>query len=699
MVHLLNKNNISSLITAITFTNIAKNRAVEKHFRKNIEEKQQKDCPINLRKESVMEQNENQYDESDRRKIAFLIGGAVIILAAVLLVIYLFADRTKASIEEGEGQAIRITPERIEKIADDVSGQVLDTLSTDILAGRIQDAVEKELSNEKLYEILSNGEIEAVAVGREELRDVLAVLLKDLGITGDGVFTGEQKRYIQLAVKKALDEALSKMSVSQLLTDEEKRAMEERLKQDLAGMLKNQIQNSTYGLTGAEMEKLRQSLNIERLVTGSVDQAVKRQLETVKKNLITEIKKEVRTPVKGKDYFTDADIKSIQQQVLKTANQEMLKQTESLTLKISEVKTAVQTLSKLVKELQTLDQQKTADIGKLQDGITKINQSIQNIHTVTKQLTAAISITGSNLEKVVGSGSEIQSSPVSTANMTIAQFVDVLAGNDQVYTKAIQQLNKIVKQLKEENTKQDDHFNKTVKELEQSLSDNGKNLENTKAELQKSDEELKAELQKQLEGKAEDLQLRLEEEQKERKEADEKLQQQADAADQLTGEPKDADNVKGDTVFKKIGAIVSILSKDGISGLLDALKVIGGAETVEEGMENLHTDLSDARTRVTELEKEKWLSDLRLLAQQDGTLGYYYEESGSAYVYQIPLVTEKDQIDLSADDTSIVVHFTKPDRLPSNVALSTNGNALLLTFTNKPTRDIHITSIHVYKEK
>jgi ssRNA-specific RNase YbeY (16S rRNA maturation enzyme) len=36
MVHLLNKNNISSLITAITFTNIAKNRAVEKHFRKNI---------------------------------------------------------------------------------------------------------------------------------------------------------------------------------------------------------------------------------------------------------------------------------------------------------------------------------------------------------------------------------------------------------------------------------------------------------------------------------------------------------------------------------------------------------------------------------------------------------------------------------------------------------------------------------------
>ena len=104
-----------------------------------------------------MEQNENQYEETDRRKAAFLVAGCVIILAAALLVIYLFADRTKAS--TGEGEAVRITPERIERISDDVSGRVLDTLSTDILAGRIQDAVEKELSSEKLYEILSNGEI------------------------------------------------------------------------------------------------------------------------------------------------------------------------------------------------------------------------------------------------------------------------------------------------------------------------------------------------------------------------------------------------------------------------------------------------------------------------------------------------------------------------------------------------------------
>ena len=107
----------------------------------------------------------------------------------------------------------------------------------------------------------------------------------------------------------------------------------------------------------------------------------------------------------------------------------------------------------------------------------------------------------------------------------------------------------------------------------------------------------------------------------------------------------------------------------------------------------------DARERVGELEKEKWFSDLVLLAEPEGANGYTYQESGSAYVYQIPLVTEKDQIDLSADDTSVVVHFTKPDRLPSNVALSTSGNALLISFTNRPTRNIHITSIHVYKEK
>ncbi len=62
-------------------------------------------------------------------------------------------------------------------------------------------------------------------------------------------------------------------------------------------------------------------------------------------------------------------------------------------------------------------------------------------------------------------------------------------------------------------------------------------------------------------------------------------------------------------------------------------------------------------------------------------------------------MTEEDQIDLSEEDTSIVVEFKRPDRLPSNVALTTSGNDLLISFTNRPTRNIQITTIHVYKEK
>lgn len=670
-----------------------------------------------------MEQNENQYEESERRKAAFLIGGFLVILAAVILVIYLFASRTRAS--TGEGEAVRITPERIEQISDKVSEQVLDTLGTEIVAGRVRDAVEKELSSDKLYEILSDGKIEAVAVGEEELRDVIAVLLADLGISGGEGLSEEQKKFIRLAVKEALEKALSQISVAQLLTDEEKRELEERLKQELAGMIGSQVQNSTCRLTDAELEKLKQSLKIESLVTGAVDKVTKQQMEQIKAKIITEIKKSVKTPVKGKDYFTDADIRSVQEKVLKATNRETIKQVESLVSKINEVKTSVNTLSKLVKELHALDQQKSADIRELQNSITRINQSIQNINKVTNQLADAVTITGSRLEKVTGSGSNVQSEPVSTANMTIAQFVDVLAGNGQAYTRAIQELNKIVNHLKDEAARQDENFTNTVKELEQSLSDNGKNLEDSKAELEKSDQELKAELekngrdlqteiqesgeklQKQLDGKSEDLEKKLADERKEREAADEKLQKQADAADKLTGDPKDAGEVKGDTVFQKIGAIVGILSKDGISGLFKALKGIGGAETVQEGLETIHTSLTDARERVAKLEKEKWLSDLTLLADQEGGIDhqgqgngscYAFQESGSAYVYQIPLVTENDHIDLSADDTAVVVHFTKPDRLPSNVALSTTEHALQIAFTNKPTRDIHITSIHVYNE-
>ncbi len=649
-----------------------------------------------------MEQNENQYEEIDRKKVAFLIGAILVIAAALLLAVYLFTDATKAS--TGEGEAVAITPERIIQISDEVTDRVLDTLNKDILADRIHKAVEEQLKGETIYEILSDGDVKVTAVGEDELRDVIAILLEESGISGDGILTDDQKEYIRLAVGQALEDALLQISVSQLLTDEERERLENQLKRELTETLKAQIQNSTGQLTGRELEQLKNTLNIERLIQGEVDKITKQQMQTLKAQILASIKK----PVKGVDYFTDADIRLIQDRVLKAAKKELFSQLEKLTRQISEVKTSVNTLTSQVKELKALDKEKTADIKKLQTSITTINNSIQHIHTVTEQLAEAITVSGRHLEKVTGSGSEIRAESVSDRNLTIAEFVDILAGNDQIYTGAIRELNKIVKQLKDENIKQDENFERAVSQLEHSLNDNGKALEDAKAALEKSDQELKNQLQKsdqelrdQLEKDSDSLTQKLEEEKKAREEADEKLREQADAADALTGDPKEAGRIEGDTVFQKIGAIVKILSKDGISGLFEALQGIGGAETVEEGMENLHTDLTDARARVEELEKEKWLSDIVLLAepQQEGVSGYTYQESGSAYVYQIPLVTESDRIRLEDDDTSVVITFKKPGRLPSHAALSTNGNALCISFANRPSRNIEIVSIHVYKEK
>lgn len=660
-----------------------------------------------------MEQNETQYDENDRRKIAFLIGGLLIILAALLLVIYLFTDRTNAS--TGTGEAIQITPERIERISNDVSERVLDTLSTDILADRIQDAVAKELSKDKIYEILSNGDIKVAAIGEEELKDVLTALLTDLGISYDNTLTDEHKKYIRLAVDEALTEALAQISLSQTLTADAQRQIEERLRRELSDMLKTQIQNSTYQLSGQDLDNLKKSLQIEHLVTGAVDKITKQQLETLRTNIISSVKKSIKTPIKGVDYFTDADIKSIQNRVLKEATKETLKQLETLTAKIKEVQTCVNTLTKQVKELQALDEKQSRDLDQLQAGITQINTSIRHINSITTQLTEAITISGSQLEKVTGTGGDVHAVQIDTSRLTIAEFVDILAGNDQVYTGAIHELNKLIKQLKNENTKQDQAFNKSVKDLENSLADNGKDLEDAKAWLQKQDQELKKQLddqsadlgrklqdtQKDLEQELSQQQKALEEEQQARKEADEKLQQQAEDTNAKIGSTDDADGIAGDTIFQKIGSILKILSKDGISGLIDTLNGIDGAETVEEGMENLHSSLLDARSRVSELEKEKWLSNITLLAEpyQEGSSGYTYQESGSAYVYQIPLVTDADQLPLNDDDTAIVIHFKQPGRLPSNAALSTSGNTLLISFANRPTRSIDITSIHVYKEK
>ncbi len=641
-----------------------------------------------------MQQNENQYDTMDRRKKVLLFIAGLVILAAVILAVYLFTDQTDASTDEGG--AVIITPDHIEQISDTVSDQVLDTLSKDILADMIRESISSQLQDGKIYELISDGDIKAVAIGDDELRALIAQLLAELEISGDSVLSDDQKKYIRLVVEQVLKDSLSTISVTQLLTDEEKRQLEEQLKKDLAEMMKNQIENSAYRLSDKDLERLKEDPGLEQLITQIVGTVTKQQIEKLQESILADIEKRIKIPAKGADYLTKDEVQSILDNALSKANKETLRQIESLTAKINEVKSSVSTLTKQIKELKAVDKTHTADLKKLQGVIKEIQESISHINSVTKELTSAINISAVQLEKVTGSGSKIQSAGVSAADLTIAEFVDVLAGNDRVYTGAIQELDRIINQLKEENAKKDEAFDKSLKELEGSLDENGRDLEKAKEELLKSDQELKKNLDKQ----SEDHKKLLDEERSAREEADKELKSQIDETNKLIGDKEDAGKVEGSTIFEKIGSIIKILSADGIEGLVRALQNAGGAQTMEEGIDHLNTDLVDARERISILEKEKWYSDITLLADMQGdAAGYAYQENGAAYVYQIPLVTEEDQIDLSEEDTSIVVEFKRPDRLPSNVALTTSGNDLLISFTNRPTRNIQITTIHVYKEK
>ncbi len=641
-----------------------------------------------------MQQNENQYDTMDRRKKVLLFIAGLVILAAVILAVYLFTDQTDASTDEGG--AVIITPDHIEQISDTVSDQVLDTLSKDILADMIRESISSQLQDGKIYELISDGDIKAVAIGDDELRALIAQLLAELEISGDSVLSDDQKKYIRLVVEQVLKDSLSTISVTQLLTDEEKRQLEEQLKKDLAEMMKNQIENSAYRLSDKDLERLKEDPGLEQLITQIVGTVTKQQIEKLKESILADIEKSIKIPAKGADYLTKDEVQSVLDKALSKVNKETLCQIESLTAKINEVKSSVNTLTKQIKELKAVDKTHAADLKKLQGVIKEIQESISHINSVTKELTSAINISAVQLEKVTGSGSKIQSAGVSAADLTIAEFVDVLAGNDRVYTGAIQELDRIINQLKEENAKKDEAFDKSLKELEGSLDENGRDLEKAKEELLKSDQELKKNLDKQ----SEDHKKLLDEERSAREEADKELKSQIDETNKLIGDKEEAGKVEGSTIFEKIGSIIKILSADGIEGLVRALQNAGGAQTMEEGIDHLNTDLVDARERISILEKEKWYSDITLLADMQGdAAGYAYQENGAAYVYQIPLVTEEDQIDLSEEDTSIVVEFKRPDRLPSNVALTTSGNDLLISFTNRPTRNIQITTIHVYKEK
>ncbi len=406
-----------------------------------------------------MQQNENQYDTMDRRKKVLLFIAGLVILAAVILAVYLFTDQTDASTDEGG--AVIITPDHIEQISDTVSDQVLDTLSKDILADMIRESISSQLQDGKIYELISDGDIKAVAIGDDELRALIAQLLAELEISGDSVLTDDQKKYIRLVVEQVLKDSLGTISVTQLLTDEEKRQLEEQLKKDLEEMMKNQIENSAYRLSDKDLERLKEDPGLERLITQIVGTVTKQQIEKLKESILADIEKSIKIPAKGADYLTKDEVQSVLDKALSKVNKETLRQIESLTAKINEVKSSVNTLTKQIKELKAVDKTHAADLKKLQGVIKEIQESISHINSVTKELTSAINISAVQLEKVTGSGSKIQSAGVSAANLTIAEFVDVLAGNDRVYTGAIQELDRIINQLKEENTKKDEAFDKS----------------------------------------------------------------------------------------------------------------------------------------------------------------------------------------------------------------------------------------------
>lgn len=653
-----------------------------------------------------MQHRQYQYGGIDYRKALFLAAGVLVIIAAIVVAIIMLTDKTNASTGDG---SIFITPQRIEQISDDVGEQVLDTLRKDILTKMVEKSVTEKLTKDRLKEALADDYPKPADADEESLREMIKAILEEYGIFGDDVFTDDQEAYIRLAVEQALQDLLANVSISQLMTDEEKTRLAQELQQKLGETLKSQVQGGSFTFTGEEIEKLKKALDL----------------------------KSIKAPEKGVDYFTQTEIKTIQNQALKDAKQEITRQVGTLSSKIDLVKTSVGELTRQVAELKLLDKEKNADITKLQESVRRVNVSMEKIGSMTKELALAVTVSGNNLEKVTGGGSDIRSVQMSASDMTIAQFVDVLAGNDQVYTGAIQELNKLVKQMKEETDRQDAELEKSLKKLEGSLSENDKETESIKTQLAQSDKETEhikeqlaqsdqetkdikirleqsdretkdiktqlkqsdREIRKQIQNQSEEQKKQLDEEKKTRETTDVNMQTQIDDTNRLIGQKEDAGNVEGDTIFQKIGAVIKILSADGIDGLRSVLQNIG-AETVGEGVNNLHTDLTDARARVRELEKEKWYTNITLLAEAasgDGG-GYGYQESGYAYVYRIPLVSENDGIDLNADDTSVVVEFKNPGRLPSNAAFSISGSALLITFANKPTRNIEITSIHVFKE-
>lgn len=353
---------------------------------------------------------------------------------------------------------------------DNVSAKTISEMEDELAAGisqvMIREAVETQLSSEAIKEMIRQNIGNAIT--EEQLNTITETVLSEISSSvvktvPQDYLTDNQRAEVKKMISEAVTENLGDADVDSI-TEEDIKSVKEQIYESLKGtvssMIQENIKNYSYTLSESDIENITNKINVEDVVKKVVEEETvvsEADLSKLQQDITANIKDSIRTPVAGVDYLTASEVTAIEDSAAKKASQTVSTELTGVKNNLNTVQTSVSsmnsqisTLSAKVQSLENAGGNSVSDqdVQDLKNAVATINRNISDINTAAGALAGKVDITNGYLRRITANNGSIdEAEVVDTSGMSIAEFVNVLAGNDIEYTTAINQLYSYVTQL------------------------------------------------------------------------------------------------------------------------------------------------------------------------------------------------------------------------------------------------------------
>lgn len=389
-----------------------------------------------------------------------LVSGVVILaFAVIILVTFIIGQNT--------GQKAVLADAFVDKVSSQVSDQMDQDMTSQIAEKAIEKKIEEIVTPDKISEVVSESvntdltDSQADAIAKTVQQNVL----KSLNVSDYAnmeTLSAGQKKQVKQMIKSSINNSVSGKDVN-ALTQDDVADIQNTITQNLQGSLKTSvldiIKSNSFTLSDGTIKKIESNLDISgevKKVLKETNTVVKeKDLVKLQKEIVNTVKESVKTPVKGVDYLTQAEIDSIQNSAAKSATDQVTSQINGVKQNVTQISSNVSIMQSQISALSDQVKNAKADsntesqLASIQTSINTVNQQIKTINQNADDLGGKIEVRNSFLRRITAkNGSIDKAEVVDTSNMTIAEFVGVLSGNEKEYTTAINQLSYSVEQIK-----------------------------------------------------------------------------------------------------------------------------------------------------------------------------------------------------------------------------------------------------------